>query len=66
VIELTRIDGSTFFLNPDLFEVMERMHETRITLSNGHRYVCAESPEVLIERIAEFRRTTMGAIRRIA
>ncbi len=66
VIELTRIDGSTFYLNPDLFEVMEGMHDTHITLTNGHRYVCAETPALIIERIAEFRRTTMGAIRRIA
>lgn len=66
VIQLTRIDGSSFYLNPDLFEVMEGMHDTHITLTNGHRYVCAETPAVIIERIAEFRRTTMGAIRRTA
>ncbi len=66
MIELTRIDGSTFFLNPDLFEVMEAMHDTHITLTNGHRYVCAEAPAAIIERIAEFRRTTMGSIRRSA
>lgn len=66
VIELTRIDGSTFFLNPDLFEVMEGNHDTHITLVNGHKYICAETPDVIIERIATFRRQTMGAIRRSA
>lgn len=66
MIELTRIDGSTFYLNPDLFEVMEGMHDTHITLTNGHRYVAAETPEVIIERIATFRRQTMGSIRRSA
>lgn len=65
MIELTRIDGSKFYLNPDLFEVIEAMHDTHITLTNGHRYVCAESPQVIIERIAEYRRSTMGAVRRV-
>lgn len=64
MIELTRIDGTTFWLNPDLIEVIEAAHDTHVTLSNGHRYVCAETPEVIAERIADFRRTTMGAIRR--
>jgi flagellar protein FlbD len=64
VIELTRIDGTTFYLNPDLIEVVEAAHDTHITLVNGHKYVCAETPEAIAELIAEFRRSTMGAIRR--
>ncbi|OAI40694.1 flagellar protein FlbD [bacterium SCGC AG-212-C10] len=66
MIELTRIDGSVFFLNPDLIEVVEAMHDTHITLVNGHRYVCSEAPAVIQERIAEYRRSTFGTIRRSA
>jgi flagellar protein FlbD len=66
MIKLTRIDGTEFYLNPDLFEVMEASHDTHITLTNGHRYVCQEPPETIIERIAEFRRRAIGAIRRSA
>ena len=66
MIKLTRIDGTEFYLNPDLFEVMEASHDTHITLTNGHRYVCQESPETIIERIAEFRRLAIGAVRRSA
>jgi len=66
VIELTRIDGTTFYVNPDLIEVLEASHDTHITLTNGHKYVCAEAPAVIIERIAAFRRASMGAIRRTA
>lgn len=64
MIQLTRIDGTTFYLNPDLIEVVEATHDTHITLTNGHKYVCAETPSSLIERIAEFRRMSIGAIRR--
>ncbi|MBI5948323.1 MAG: flagellar FlbD family protein [Chloroflexi bacterium] len=66
MIQLTRIDGTTFFLNPDLIEVVEAMHDTHITLLNGHRYVCAEAPDVIAEKIADYRRSVMGAVRRTA
>ncbi len=64
MIELTRIDGTTFWLNPDLIEVVEAAHDTHVTMINGHRYVCAETPGLIAERVVEFRRATMGAIRR--
>ena len=66
MIQLTRIDGTTFYLNPDLIEVVEAMHDTHITLLNGHRYVCADSPDAIAEKIAEYRRSVMGAVRRVA
>ncbi|MFN8615614.1 MAG: flagellar FlbD family protein [Dehalococcoidia bacterium] len=66
MIQLTRIDGTEFYLNPDLIELMEATHDTHVTLTNGHRYVCAEKPDVVVGRIAEFRRMSMGAIRRSA
>ena len=66
MIQLTRIDGTKFYINPDLIEVMEASHDTHVTLTNGHRYVCAESPDAVVQRIAEFRRLSMGAIRRSA
>jgi flagellar protein FlbD len=55
-----------FYLNPDLIELMEATHDTHVTLTNGHRYVCAERPDIIVERIAEFRRMSIGAIRRSA
>jgi len=65
MIQLTRIDGTVFYLNPDLIEVLEASHDTHVTLTNGHRYVCAEPPEVIVERIAEFRRMSIVAVRRV-
>lgn len=66
MIKLTRIDGTPFYMNPDLIEVMEATHDTHLTLTNGHRYVCAEKPDLIVELIADFRRLSMGAIRRSA
>lgn len=63
MIPLTRIDGTPFHLNPDLIEVVEAQHDTHITLVNGHKYVCLESPDEISERIAAFRRKSIGAVR---
>ncbi len=64
MIQLTRIDGTRFFLNPDLIEVVEAAHDTHITLVNGHKYVCSESPATIAENIAEFRRKSFGVVAR--
>lgn len=64
MIQLTRIDGTRFFLNPDLIEVVEASHDTHITLVNGHKYVCSESPETIAEYIADFRRQSFGVVAR--
>jgi len=66
MIRLTRIDGTTFYINPDLIEMVDGTHDTHITLVNGHRYVCAETPEALAELIVDYRRSTIGAVRRVA
>lgn len=64
MIELTRIDGTVFYVNPDLIEMMESAHDTHVTLTNGHRYVCSETPVQVIDRIAEFRRKSFGAVQK--
>ncbi len=56
MIYVTRLNGTTFALNPDLIEMMEETPDTVITLTGGNKYVVSESIDVLIERIAEFRR----------
>ena len=59
MIHLTRIDGTSFYLNPDLIELIEAQHDTHITLTSGHRYICADSPDEIVERIAAFRRKSL-------
>lgn len=56
MIYATRLNGTKFAINPDLIEIMEETPDTVITLTSGNKYVAAENVEILIERIAEFRR----------
>lgn len=56
MINVTRLNGKVLVLNADLIETMEETPDTVITLTGGNKYVVSERTEVLIERVAEFKR----------
>ena len=56
MIYVTRLNGKTFAINPDLIEIMDETPDTVITLTNGSKFVVSEGIATLIERIVEFRR----------
>ena len=56
MIYVTRLNDKIFVLNPDLIEMMEETPDTVITLTSGNKYVVSDPIDVLIERIADFRR----------
>jgi len=51
MIRLTRINGSEFYLNPQMIELIEEGPETHLTLLNGNRYLVKERVSVIIERM---------------
>jgi len=55
MIELHRINGEIFILNPDLIETIETTPDTVVRLLNGHRYLVKESTEHIIKAISELR-----------
>jgi flagellar protein FlbD len=60
MIELTRLKGAKFALNPDQIETAEETPDTVITLLNGHKYIVRESVGEIISRIESFRRNSSG------
>ncbi len=56
VIELHRINGSVFMVNPDHIETVEATPDTVVLLHNGHRYVVQETPEEVCRLIVAYRR----------
>lgn len=56
MITLTRLDGRSFVVNADLIETMESRPDTVVTLVTKKILVVKESPEVVVERIVEYRR----------
>lgn len=43
MIDLTRMNGSSFTLNSDLIEIIEERPDTVVTLTNGKKFVIKES-----------------------
>ena len=55
MITLTRLSGTTFILNCDLIERIDRSGDTVVTLVDGKKYVVAESPAEVVGRVAHYR-----------
>jgi flagellar protein FlbD len=66
MIQVTRLDGSVMVVNVDQILWIEVMPDTVISLMNGEKLLVRESPELLIERAKEFKRSVaMPFVRRI-
>jgi flagellar protein FlbD len=61
VLQLTRLNGPVFALNPDLIERAEATPDTVVTLVNGSKYVIRESLDELIELVRRYRADVVAA-----
>lgn len=66
MIQLTKLNGTTFALNCDLIETIEEKPDTTILLTNKSLYIVRESTQEIIDAIIQFRRTSGDVIRRIS
>ena len=55
MILLTRLNGPSFALNPDLIERVDATPDTVITLIGGTKYVVAETIDELLKRVRDYR-----------
>ncbi len=56
MINLTRMNNSTYTLNSDLIEMVEETPDTVVTLTSGKKFVVKESREEIIRLIQEYKR----------
>lgn len=56
MIELTRLDGRGFYLNPHQIEYVELNPDTTLIMLSGKRLVVREDYQVLFQRIIAYRR----------
>ncbi|MCG8572529.1 MAG: flagellar FlbD family protein [Spirochaetes bacterium] len=54
MIELTRFNGDTFFLNQNLIEKIDVIPNTMITMNSQIQYVVKESIDEINDKIIEF------------
>lgn len=57
MIRVTRINHVPLILNADLIEHVEVTPDTVISLVNGQKFMVLETPEEVISRVVEFRRS---------
>ncbi|MCK5708803.1 MAG: flagellar FlbD family protein [Candidatus Aureabacteria bacterium] len=50
MIQTTRLNGMSIFINPELIETVEKTPDTIITLTSGKKYVIKESIEELVKK----------------
>jgi flagellar protein FlbD len=58
MIKVTRFNHTEFMLNCEWIETVESTPDTVITLTNGKKYVVAESVEEVVNKVIEYKRKT--------
>ncbi len=54
MIELTRLNGTRFWLNSNLIEQIESAPDTTITLTTGNNILVLESLQAVIDKIISY------------
>lgn len=56
MIPVTKLDGSTYWINPHMIESMEKNPDLTIVFLSGKKVVVRDSPDDVIGRIVSYRR----------
>ena len=56
MIEVTRLDGKTYYVNPHQIEYIERNPDTTLVMLSGKRLVVREDYQTVFQRIVAYRR----------
>lgn len=57
MIEVTRLNGEKFLVNPHQIEFIEKTPDTIISLSSGRKIVVKDPIDAVTARIVQYRRT---------
>ena len=56
MVEVTRLDGKVYYVNPHQIEYIERNPDTTLIMASGKRLVVREDYQTVFTRIVEYRR----------
>lgn len=62
MIEVTRLNKKAFILNCDWIETVEETPDTVITLTNGKKYVVAETVDEIIAKVIEYKQKVFNRV----
>lgn len=58
MIKLSRLNGSEFYVNCDLFEFIESTPDTVISLTSDKKIIVRESIDEVVNKIVQYRQKT--------
>ena len=56
MIEVTRLDGKTYWINPHQIERIEKNPDVSLVLLSGQKLIIREKPDEIIEKIIHYRK----------
>lgn len=56
MIEVMRLDGKTYWVNPHMIESMESNPDLTLTMLSGKKIIVRNSPSEIIEEIISYRK----------
>jgi flagellar protein FlbD len=56
MIEVMRLDGKSYWVNPHMIESMESNPDLTLTMLSGRKIIVRNSPQEVIQKIIEYRR----------
>ncbi len=56
MVEVTRLDGKTYYVNPHQIEYIETNPDTTLTMLSGKKLVVREDYQTVFRRIVEYRK----------
>ena len=56
MIEVERLNGTKYFINPHMIESMESLPDLTITMLSGKKVIVMNSPEDIINKIVDYRK----------
>ena len=56
MIEVTRLDGRTYWINPHQIERIEKNPDVTLVLLSGQKLIIREKPDEIIEKIIHYRK----------
>lgn len=56
MIDVLRLDGKIYWVNPHMIESMETTPDLTLTMLSGRKIIVKDSPKDLIEKIIEYRK----------
>ena len=57
MIDVLRLDGKKYWVNPPMIESMETTPDLTLTMLSGRKIIVKNSPEEIIEKIVRYRKS---------